>query len=110
MKRLTTLLLLFPASAALAQDSGFIPLEDPLDEVDAYCTDVSGTMVDTAIQIQVHTCKDPATEDQLFSVDVPRLGNISVEDYDLCLAPRRVAEGAPLFTTPCTRDSKQHWI
>jgi hypothetical protein len=116
-KPVSAVLLLAP-TGAVAQDriaataSDWIALEDPLDETagDLYCLDVSGTVVDAPLLMQAHTCKEPPVEDQLFTVDYPRLGNISVTDYDYCVAPRRVGAGATVFTTACRRDTKQRWI
>jgi hypothetical protein len=110
--RLAALALALVAAPAVAQDSGLIPLDDPLDQPagDSYCVDVSGLVVDSGIMMQAHTCKSPITEDQVFTVDEPLLGNVSVTDYDLCVTASRVAAGARLVTAECTRAATQRWV
>jgi hypothetical protein len=99
------------SASALAQDSGVIRLEDPLDETgrDHYCADVVGTVVEPRLTIQAHTCKS-ATNDQLFATDSPRVGNISLPDDGLCLMAQRAVAGASIVTAACARDSRQRWL
>jgi hypothetical protein len=106
------MLLLFGATAALAQDAGFIQLEDPLDQPDGdrYCADVVGTDVEARLTIQAHTCKGRGTVDQIFTTDAPRTGKISLPDSGLCLMAQRVAAGSSIVTAACGRDSRQEWV
>jgi hypothetical protein len=117
MVRATTLLFLC-SGAAFAQDMpeppanpNFILLADPLDETrgDMYCADVAGSDVTSGNLMQAHTCKDPAN-DELFTTDSPRLGNVLVTDHDLCVLARRVEAGAQLNIGACRMDSRQRWI
>jgi hypothetical protein len=106
------MILFLGAAAALAQDSGWIQLEAPLDQPagDHYCADVVGTEVEPDLDLQAHTCKGVGTDDQVFTIDAPRTGKISLPDYGLCVAAESVAPGASLFVTACARDSKQRWV
>ena len=103
-------LLLLGCARATAQDSGVVRLEDPLDETGrGYCADVVGTAIASGLRIQAHTCKR-ATDDQVFTTDEPRLGNLSLADHDLCLTAQRVAAGTSIVTSECNRDSRQRWV
>ena len=106
------MLLLLGAATAMAQDSGWIQLEDPLDQPagDHYCADVVGTEVEPGLILQAHTCKGVGTDDQVFTIDAPRTGKISLPDYGLCVAAESVAAGSSLFVTDCERDSEQRWV
>ena len=104
------MLFLLGAAAALAQDSGWIQLEAALDEADHYCADIVGTDVEADLDLQAHTCKPGPIEDQVFTIDAPRTGKISLEDYGLCVAADRIAEGASLFVTACARQPQQRWV
>jgi len=106
------MILFLGAAAALAQDSGWIQLEDPLDQPagDHYCADVVSTEVEPELDLQAHTCKGTGTDDQVFTIDAPRTGKISLPDYGLCVEAESVASGSSLFVTACARDSKQQWV
>ena len=103
------MLLLLGAAAALAQDSGWIQLEAPLDESRHYCADVVGTDVEPDLLLQAHTCKRGMLDDQVFTIDAPRTGKISLPDYGLCLMAESSAAGASIVTTSCIRDPRQLW-
>jgi hypothetical protein len=106
------MLLFLGATAALAQDAGFIQLLDPLDQPDgdSYCADVVGTDVEARLTIQAHTCKGAGTDDQLFTTDAPRTGKISLSESGLCLVAQRVAAGSSILTAVCGRDARQQWV
>jgi len=106
------MLLFLGAAAALAQDSGWIQLEDPLDQPagDHYCADVVSTAVEPELDLQAHTCKGTGTDDQVFTIDAPRAGKISLPDYGLCVEAESVAAGSSLFVTACARASQQRWV
>src|SRR6185436_497499 len=106
------MILFLGAAAALAQDSGWIQLEAPLDQPtgDYYCADVVGTEVESELDLQAHTCKGTGTDDQVFTIDAPRAGKISLPDYGLCVEAASVAPGSSLFVTACARDQKQRWV
>ena len=84
---------LFPEGETLIQ------LIDPLDEPEYYCVDVrgfgSGAQLDRPLQ--AHTCK-PDGEDELFLVNHPAEGQLSMPAYDLCLE----ADGGEVFVRPCS--------
>ena len=81
-----------------------IQLIDPLDEPEFYCVDVrgfgSGSQTDRSLQ--AHTCK-PGGEDELFLVNHPAAGQLSMPAYDLCLE----AEDEEVYTRTCTDSSSQ---
>jgi hypothetical protein len=110
---MTTLLLLL-SGPAVAQDaailSDYIELEAPLDQPagEFYCADVVGMDVDVDLRVQSHTCKAPRN-DQLFTVNTPRMGNVYVTEHDLCVEARIVTEGAELYTAECRRSPTQRW-
>ncbi len=76
-----------------------IQLIDPLDEPEFYCVDVRGfgSNLQMESSLQAHTCK-PAGEDELFLVNHPADGQLSMPAYDLCLE----SSGAEVFVRDCS--------
>jgi hypothetical protein len=109
-------------AVAYAQDTGVVEpysgqifLVDELNEIvdgDFYCFDVWGDTVENPDGTQVHTCKNrrkPA-EDQLWIIDSPNLGNITVELVDgLCVEATTVHAGSGLIVTTCSSSANQLW-
>ena len=102
-------------SAATSSDSAdinlvFIQLTDLLDGPQFYCLDVpgSGTGVRLHVALQDHTCKLIETaEDELFALDYPWTGQISMDAYYLCLEADGTTAGSLIFLRPCSDSPKQ---
>jgi Ricin-type beta-trefoil lectin domain len=117
-------LVFLSSSAAWADDTGdtgvepvpanpnFIVLADMLDEapdMQHYCADVAGSDVKTGTHMQAHTCKVP-TDDELFTTNSPKRGNIYVTDHDMCITAESIAIGSELIVKPCrTTSATQIW-
>lgn len=87
-----------------APDRFLIRLKDDLDDPLGYCIDVrgfgSGIRLDA--DLQAHSCKSTAADDQAFAVlDVPPAGNIVLVDYDVCLAVAKPESGASILLSSC---------
>ena len=84
-----------------------IQLIDPLDEPEFYCVDVRGfgSNSQTDRSLQAHTCK-PGGEDELFLVNHPSEGQLSMPAYDLCME----AEGNEVYTRACSDTPSQVFV
>ena len=83
-----------------------IQLIDPLDEPEYYCVDVrgfgSGAQLDSPLQ--AHTCK-PGGADELFLIDHPAEGQLSMPAYDLCLE----GDGDVVYVRTCSDAAAQRF-
>ena len=106
MKMLTMLFALTVCPAFGEQLKGLIQLKAPLDEPEFYCLDVPGFRDNVQLEapLMAHTCK-PGAADEVFTVNRPSDGQISIEAYDLCVQ----AEGKQLFLRSCSDDSRQRF-
>ena len=91
---------LFPEGETLIQ------LIDPLDEPEYYCVDVRGFGAGSQLDspLQAHTCK-PGGEDELFLVNQPAEGQLSMPAYDLCLE----ADGDAVYVRSCSDSPAQRF-
>jgi hypothetical protein len=115
---------LLSGGVAYAQDTGEvvpvnpgkIVLIDRLDEQegDFYCADMQGSTSEEGDRVQAHTCKDqPRAEDQVFYVDYPEHGQISLRysDLSLCVEPRGIVADSELHVQTCDSSvQKQQWV
>ena len=90
----------------IPEEDTLIQLIDPLDEPEYYCADVPGfgSSLDTDGPLQAHTCK-PGADDELFRINHPSVGRLSMPAYDLCAE----AEGDRLYTRPCSGAPAQNF-
>jgi hypothetical protein len=95
---------------------GKIVLVDRLDEQegDFYCADMQGSTSEAGDRVQAHTCKDqPRAEDQVFYVNYPETGQISLRysDLELCVETRGIVDGSELHVQTCDSTiRKQKWV
>jgi hypothetical protein len=93
-------------TALYPEGETLIQLIDPLDEPEFYCVDVrgfgSGSQTDRSLQ--AHTCK-PGREDELFLVNRPAEGQLSMPAYELCLE----AEGDSVYIRACSDSAAQQF-
>ena len=89
---------LFPEGETLIQ------LIDALDEPEYYCVDVRGFGANSQLDspLQAHTCK-PGGDDELFLVNHPAEGQLSMPAYNLCLE----AAGEEVYVRTCTAAAAQ---
>ena len=82
---------------------GLIQLRDPLDEPEYYCVDVPG--VGTSLNLQgaltAHTCK-PGAGDEIFRMNSPSEGQISMPAYNLCMEAGGPEAGHTLHLADCS--------
>ena len=105
-----------PADAAAievaAEHAGgtLIQLADPLDEPEYYCVDVPGfgARLNLGAALMAHTCK-PGADDEMFAVNRPRPGNLSMPAYELCLAADSATGGAHLHLQECSDHALQRF-
>ncbi len=89
--------------------SGLIELDDPLDEPELYCIDVAGfgESIDLESALRAHTCT--GNEDQVFTVNAPGEGQISLDAFDRCIEAEDPTEGAQLLVESCSDTSLQRF-
>ena len=87
-----------------------IQLADPLDEPEYYCVDVPGfgARLNLGAALMAHTCK-PGADDEMFAVNRPRPGNLSMPAYELCLAADSASGGAQLHLQECSDSALQRF-
>ena len=80
-----------------------IQLIDPLDEPEFYCVDVPGFGASLNLQgpLTAHTCK-PGADDEIFVVNNPNPGNLSMPAYDLCVEAEGLTPGSRLYLRECS--------
>lgn len=81
-------------------------LQDPLDEPEFYCIDVTGfgSNLNLGGPLQAHTCK-PGADDELFIFNYPGPGQFYMDAYNLCL----VAEDGVLHVRECADSADQRF-
>jgi len=87
-----------------------IQLADPLDEPEYYCVDVPGfgARLDLGAALMAHTCK-PGADDEMFAVNLPGSGNLSMPAYELCMAADSATGGAQLHLQECSDSALQRF-
>ena len=87
-----------------------VQLVDALDEPEYYCIDVPGFGANLNLQsaLMAHTCK-PGADDELFAVDHPAPGNLSMPAYDLCLEAEGTDFPARLRLAACSESALQRF-
>lgn len=79
-----------------------IQLGDALDEPQYYCIDVPGfgARLNLDAALMAHTCK-PGAADEMFAVNQPAAGNLSMSAYDLCMQADSAEAAAQLHLEEC---------
>ena len=87
-----------------------IQLADPLDEPEYYCIDVPGfgARLNLAAALMAHTCK-PGAADEMFAVNRPAAGNLSMPAYDLCMQADGTEAAAELHLEECADSELQRF-
>ena len=82
---------------------GLIQLRDPLDEPEYYCVDVPGVGSSLNLQgaLTAHTCK-PGAGDEIFRMNSPSEGQISMPAYNLCMEAGGPEAGHTLHLADCS--------
>ena len=82
---------------------GLIQLKDPLDEPEFYCVDVPGFGRNLNLQgaLTAHTCK-PGADDEMFLLDAPSPGQISMPAYNLCMEAGSAIPGSTVHLADCS--------
>ena len=82
---------------------GLIQLRDTLDEPEYYCVDVPGVGSSLNLQgaLTAHTCK-PGAEDEIFHMNSPSEGQISMPAYNLCMEAGGPEAGHTLHLADCS--------
>ena len=101
-----------PAIDADAADAGgtLIQLADALDEPQFYCIDVPGfgARLNLGAALMAHTCK-PGAADEMFAVNQPAAGNLSMPAYDLCMQADGTEAAAQLHLKECADTELQRF-
>lgn len=87
-----------------------IQLADALDEPQYYCIDVPGfgARLNLGAALMAHTCK-PGAADEMFAVNQPAAGNLSMPAYELCVQADSTATDAQLHLRECSDDTLQRF-
>ena len=87
-----------------------VQLINPLDEPEFYCVDVPGfgssLRLDAALM--AHTCK-PGADDEIFAVNRPGPGQLSMPAYDLCMEADGTESPAELLLRACSDSAMQRF-
>jgi len=96
------------ASSPEIQPNRLIKLVDALDDPDHYCIDIRGfgSGVRLNDSLQAHTCKPNDNRDEQFTFN-SSTGQISTEEYDLCMQPESLTDGANIYLNDCSSTSLQ---
>jgi hypothetical protein len=94
-------------SAAIPPNA-LVRLVDPLDDPDHYCIDVAGFGTGIRLQspLQAHTCKTNDNLDEQFTFK-SATGQLHTEEYDLCMKPDTLTEGAAIYLKDCAETPLQ---
>ena len=94
-------------ASLIPEEDTLIQLIDPLDEPEFYCVDIPGfgSNLATDRPLQAHTCK-PGADDELFRINYPSEGQLSMPAYDLCVE----AEGDAAYTRSCSEAPTQRFV
>ena len=95
-----------------AADAGgtLIQLAEALDEPQYYCIDVPGfgARLNLDAALMAHTCK-PGAADEIFAVNQPAAGNLSMPAYDLCMQADSAEAAAQLHLEECADTALQRF-
>ncbi len=82
--------------------AGLIQLRDPLDEPEFYCVDVPGFGRSLNLEgaLTAHTCK-PGADDEMFILNSPSPGLISMPAYNLCVEASGTGPGSAVQLASC---------
>lgn len=83
--------------------AGLIQLRDPLDEPEFYCVDVPGFGRSLNLEgaLTAHTCK-PGADDEMFILNSPSPGLISMPAYNLCVEANGAESGSAFQLASCS--------
>ena len=89
---------------------GLIQLMDPLDEPEYYCVDVPGFGRNLNLNgaLTARTCK-PRADDEMFLLDLPSPGQISMPAYSLCMEASDEAAGSSVHLADCSAEPLQQF-
>jgi len=95
-----------PATA----EATLVQLVDVLDEPEYYCVDVPGfgRSLQLEAALMAHTCK-PGADDEMFAVNRPGPGNLSMPAYDLCMEADAVGSPVQLYLRECSDSEMQRF-
>ncbi|MDE2900035.1 MAG: hypothetical protein OXN15_03295 [Chloroflexota bacterium] len=99
----------FDIDAAVAGRT-LVQLVDPLDEPEFYCVDVPGFGANLRLNaaMMAHTCK-PGADDEIFALNEPGPGQLSMPAYDLCLEAGGAEAMSELFLRECSDSAMQRF-
>ena len=102
----TTGIAIDPATA----EATLVQLIDALDEPEFYCVDVPGfgRSLQLEAALMAHTCK-PGADDEMFAVNHPGPGNLSMPAYDLCMEADAAGSPVQLYLRECTDSTLQRF-
>ena len=91
-------------------EATLVQLVEALDEPEYYCVDVPGfgRSLDLGAALMAHTCK-PGADDEMFAINRPATGNLSMPAYDLCMEADGTASPAQLYLRECTGSTLQRF-
>ncbi len=91
-------------------EATLVQLVDALDEPEYYCVDVPGfgrsLQLDAALM--AHTCK-PGADDEMFAVNRPGPGNLSMPAYDLCMEADAAGSTVQIYLRKCSDSEMQRF-
>ena len=91
-------------------EATLVQLVDALDEPEYYCVDVPGfgRSLQLEAALMAHTCK-PGADDEMFAVNRPGPGNLSMPAYDLCMEADASGSPVQLYLRECTGSEMQRF-
>ena len=99
-----------------ASERFLIRLKDDLDDPLGYCVDVRGFGAGIRLDadLQAHSCKTRAADDQAFAMMGDRQdSSVVLVDYDVCLTAAGLETGASILLAPCddaAASQRFHWL
>ena len=91
-------------------EATLVQLVDALDEPEYYCVDVPGfgRSLNLGAALMAHTCK-PGADDEIFAINRPAAGNLSMPAYDLCMEADRTDSPVQLYLRECSDSATQRF-
>ncbi len=91
-------------------DATLVQLVDALDEPEYYCVDVPGfgRSLQLEAALMAHTCK-PGADDEMFAINRPGPGNLSMPAYDLCMEADAAVSPVQLYLRECSDSEMQRF-
>ena len=91
-------------------EATLVQLVDALDEPEYYCVDVPGfgRSLQLEAALMAHTCK-PGADDEMFAVNRPNPGNLSMPAYDLCVEADAAGSPVQLYLRECSGSPMQRF-